>query len=152
MSAEERRLEMPAVPMALEAGPRNDDFDASGVLFLLPMMLLAIFAVGSCLPRCLSWSRGQSPAGLVGVRLGEQSQSVEVGCEFSNSLANGRCRANYCIAVSQWEPVPGRTLRKERRRIGEKQRVSEVLRGDVATPQAKHEKCLKQNHQYKSTV
>jgi hypothetical protein len=42
ISAEERRFETPDVPMALEAGPRREGFDASGVLFLFPMILLAM--------------------------------------------------------------------------------------------------------------
>ena len=62
MSAEERRVEVPEVPIALEAGPRREGFDASGVLFLLPIILLAIISVGSCMPLPLSWNEGQPPA------------------------------------------------------------------------------------------
>ena len=54
MSADWRRLEGAVVPIALEAGPRREDFEASGVLFLLPIILLAILPSGSCIPSALS--------------------------------------------------------------------------------------------------
>lgn len=47
MSAEERRLEEPEAPMVREVGGRRAGFDASGVLFRLPMMLLAMMTLGS---------------------------------------------------------------------------------------------------------
>ena len=58
ISAEERRWEGPVAPIALEVGLRIPGFDASGVLFLFPIMLLAIVIVGwNILVRCQArWS------------------------------------------------------------------------------------------------
>jgi hypothetical protein len=46
ISAEERRMEEPGPPIVREVGGRRAGFEASGVLFRLPIILLAMTTVG----------------------------------------------------------------------------------------------------------
>lgn len=64
ISADDRRFEAPEAPIALEAGPRREGLEASGVLFLLPIILLAIAVAYSCIASALSEISSWSPAEL----------------------------------------------------------------------------------------